>query len=263
MGETTYYRDESMPCFELKQSTYKLHPEKKHAHDEYSIALIEKGKSRLDYYHESIMISEGQVILIEADVMHYCQPLDPKNWSYQMLYINKKWFNTLLVDGILPHKLLVKILEPKGMKKVQGAFKRLQSRASTIEKEEILIMLIEYLYSVESCFVFDKEAISNNEKVSENIKNYIQEHFLSKISLEELSKRSDLSPYYIIKLFRQKYDITPHAYQISCRMNYAKKEMTKGRDVATIAQEIGFYDQSHFSKAFKAYFGVTPHFYIE
>jgi AraC-like DNA-binding protein len=115
---------------------------------------------------------------------------------------------------------------------------------------------------VENCFVFNKEAISNNEKACESIKNYIQDNFLGKISLDELGQLSGLSSYYIIKLFKQKYDITPHAYQISCRMNYAKKEMTKGREIASIAHEIGFYDQSHFTKTFKAYFGVVPQLYI-
>jgi AraC-like DNA-binding protein len=46
-------------------------------------------------------------------------------------------------------------------------------------------------------------------------------------------------------------------------MNYAKQEMAKGQDISKIAHELGFYDQSHFSKTFKAYFGVTPQEYLK
>lgn len=263
MGETNYYRDDNIPFFEMKFCTFNLHPEKKHAHDEYSIAFIEKGASKLDYANESVIISEGQVILIASDIMHYCQPIDPMNWSYQMIYISKSWFEALLKERVLPYKLLIKNLEAEGILKLQDAFNLLKSPINTLKKEEVLTNLIKYLYSVESFFVFSKEAISNNEKACEKIKKYIYENFLRKISLEDLGQLSGLSSYYIIKLFKQKYDITPHAYQISCRMNHAKKEMTKGRDIATIAHEIGCYDQSHFSKTFKAYFGVTPQFYLD
>ncbi len=263
MRKVTYYRDENLPFLELKSCIYNLHPEKKHAHDEYSIALIEKGKSILEYANEKIEISEGQVILIESDVMHYCQPLDCNNWSYQMIYIKKIWFNQLLKDGKLPHKLLVKSLCFEDINKIQGIFEKLKSNINAFEKEELLIEILEYVFSVENCFVFDTDSISNNDIVCEKAKRYIDEHFLEKISLENLSSMYGLTHYYLIKLFKQKFDTTPHAYQITCRMNYAKNEMVKGRDIIDIAYELGFYDQSHFTRTFKAYFGVTPQYYLD
>ncbi|MBC8062131.1 MAG: AraC family transcriptional regulator [Clostridiaceae bacterium] len=263
MGEITYYRDENLPFFEIKSCTLNLHPEKKHAHDEYSIALIEKGNSVLGYLNEYVEISQGQVVLIEADIMHLCQPKDKENWVYQMLYIKKTWFKDLLKQGVLPHKLLVKSLKRKEVKMVQTAFNQLKSQISTLEKEEILIELIEYLFYIENCFIFNEEVITNNDIACEKIKEFINANFLEKIYLEQLSELCGLSRYYIIRLFKQKHDITPHAYQISCRMNYAKEEMSKGREVTRIAHEIGFYDESHFSKTFKSYFGVTPQAYLK
>lgn len=262
MENVTYYRDENLPFFEIKSCTLNLHPEKKHSHDEYSIGLIEKGKSVLDYLNESVEISRGQAILIEANIMHLCRPNDTDNWKYQMLYIKKAWFKDLLSEVAFPHKLLVKSLESKEVKKVQAIFNQLKSNISALEKEEILIQLIEYLFNIENCFIFNEEIISNNDLACEKIKQFININFLEKIYLEQLSELCGLSRYYIIRLFKQKHDITPHAYQISCRMNYAKEEMNKGREVTMIAHEIGFYDQSHFSKAFKAYFGVTPQAYL-
>lgn len=263
MERVSYYRDDNLPFFEIKTCSLNLHPEKKHAHDEYSIALIERGKSKLDYLNETVEICEGQVIFIEADIMHHCQPEDFRNWSYQMLYIKKDWFNDLLKRGTMPHKLLVKSLDDKTFVKVQGVFDTLRSDVSSLEKEEILIEMIEGLFRVDNCFIFNQNIISNNDIACEKIRGYISTNFLEKIYLEQLSELCGLSRYYIIKLFNQKYDVTPHAYQISCRMNYAKQEMAEGHDIAKIAQEIGFFDQSHFSKTFRAYFGVTPQDYLK
>lgn len=160
MEKVTYYRDDNLPFFELKSCTFNLHPEKKHAHDEYSIGLIEKGKSVLAYLNESVEISQGQAILIEADIMHLCQPKDKYNWEYQMLYIKKAWFTDLLKSVDLPHKLLVKSLEPDEVKKVQTIFNQLKTNISNLEKEEILIEMLEYLFKLENCFIFNEEVIT-------------------------------------------------------------------------------------------------------
>jgi AraC-like DNA-binding protein len=263
MDKINYYRDESLPVFEIKSCRRNSHPEKKHAHDEYSIALIEKGSSSLEYGNEVVEISEGQVVLIEADIMHFCQPKDINNWSYEMLYVKKVWFDSVSRAKYIPHRLIVKSPEADGFQEIKAAFLKLKSNINTLQKEEILIEIIEYIFSIENTFISSTKLISNNDMACELIKQFIDNNFLEKIHLEQLSKLSGLSQYYIIKLFKQKYDITPHAYQISCRMNYAKREIIKGRDISEIAQEIGFYDQSHFSKTFKAYFGVTPQFYCK
>lgn len=262
MENIKYYRDENLPFIEMKKCTLNLHPEKRHAHDEYSIAIIEKGSSVLEYADEEVEIREGQVVLIQSDIMHLCQPKDLMNWCYQMLYIDKRWFNKLLRKE-MPHKLLVKSLSSEEVRKVQMLLYKLKSKAGNLEKEESLVELIQYVFNAENCFIFSEERLSNNDIACRKIQQYIKENFLDKIYLEELSRVSGLSQFYIIKLFKQKYDITPHAYQISCRMNYAKAEMLKGRELTEIAHEVGFYDQSHFSKTFKAYFGVTPQFYVK
>ena len=50
-------------------------------------------------------------------------------------------------------------------------------------------------------------------------------------------------------------------YQMVLRINFAKRELGNRKEPAEVAQEAGFYDQSHFSKAFKSYTGITPEKY--
>jgi AraC-like DNA-binding protein len=43
------------------------------------------------------------------------------------------------------------------------------------------------------------------------------------------------------------------------RLQLARRQLTESNDpVGTIAQACGFYDQSHFTRAFKKYTGLTP-----
>ncbi|MFD2878421.1 helix-turn-helix domain-containing protein [Paenibacillus rhizoplanae] len=44
-------------------------------------------------------------------------------------------------------------------------------------------------------------------------------------------------------------------------MNHAKIQLAKQRPIVDIAAEAGYYDQSHFTKAFSKIVGATPRQY--
>jgi AraC-like DNA-binding protein len=81
------------------------------------------------------------------------------------------------------------------------------------------------------------------------------------ISLEELAQRVNLSRYAIIRLFKANAGLTPHAFQINLKINQAREQLKHGIPLAELAANLGFSDQSHFHKAFKAYTGVNPRQY--
>lgn len=52
--------------------------------------------------------------------------------------------------------------------------------------------------------------------------------------------------------------MTPHAYLKRLRLEYAKKALMRGDSAISTAYDLGFFDQSHFNKAFKRAFLITP-----
>ena len=53
--------------------------------------------------------------------------------------------------------------------------------------------------------------------------------------------------------------LTPVAYVLQVRLNYARHMISrKDASLSTIANRCGFQNLSHFSKAFKQQFGVSP-----
>ena len=77
-------------------------------------------------------------------------------------------------------------------------------------------------------------------------------------TLAELAHLSGMSRYQIIRAVRAATGMTPHAYQLNARINQARQWLQSGRDMADIAYRLGFADQSHFQRVFKAHTGVTP-----
>ncbi|SEF10142.1 AraC family transcriptional regulator [Rhizobiales bacterium GAS191] len=89
--------------------------------------------------------------------------------------------------------------------------------------------------------------------------NYIQEHIAEQISLTTLAQLARLSPHYFCRAFKQSFEMPPHRYHCSRRIELAKMLLAKpGSSVTDIALTVGFSDTSSFTAAFGKAAGLTP-----
>ena len=91
------------------------------------------------------------------------------------------------------------------------------------------------------------------------VTDYINDHLQQDLQLAELSQIVQLSPYYFLRLFKQKMGITPHQYILQQRVEMAK-HLLRHTDlsIAAIAVRTGFCDQSHLTRCFKRSVGLSP-----
>jgi AraC family transcriptional regulator len=91
------------------------------------------------------------------------------------------------------------------------------------------------------------------------IADFIDTNLDRNISLTELAKILQLSPYHFAHLFKKSTNTSPHQYLIRCRIERAKQLIVMGNlSLAAIAQTVGFASQGHFTYHFKRLVGVTP-----
>jgi len=89
--------------------------------------------------------------------------------------------------------------------------------------------------------------------------NYINDYLNRDLHIAELANLVQISPYYFSRLFKQSIGVTPHQYVTQCRIEKAKQLLKKpDLSITYISQQVGFHDQSHFSKTFCKIVGVTP-----
>ncbi len=105
--------------------------------------------------------------------------------------------------------------------------------------------------------------INHNDKSNEiidKVKQYILDNIEEQLSLDDIATFLGYNKYHIIKMFKQQYGITPHAFIVNHKINKAKKMIIEDNDltIVDVANEVGFYDQSHFSKSFKKVFATNP-----
>jgi len=91
------------------------------------------------------------------------------------------------------------------------------------------------------------------------VRDYVCEHLGSDISLSELASQAGLSPHYFSLLFKRAFGVSPYRYVLSARIHRAKRLLGERKmAISEIALELGFADQSHFSKVFKTFVGSAP-----
>lgn len=91
---------------------------------------------------------------------------------------------------------------------------------------------------------------------------FIQDNLAADLSLGTLAQKVGLSSYHFAHLFTGAFGIAPHQYVIQARIEWAKALMTRGLPLGDTAHQVGFSDQSHFTRHFKRLVGITPHAFV-
>lgn len=76
--------------------------------------------------------------------------------------------------------------------------------------------------------------------------------------IEDMARSIGLSPYYMIRSFKTVCGLTPHQFQIQCRVRKGQKLLEEGKSVTEAAYATGFCDQSHFDRCFHKVVRLTP-----
>jgi AraC-like DNA-binding protein len=93
-------------------------------------------------------------------------------------------------------------------------------------------------------------------------KEYIDAHYNEPVTLDQIAAAAgSLSRFHVVRAFAKQHGLPPHAYQLHVRMAHARRMLAAKVRAADVAVQLGFADQSHFTRHFRAVLGVTPRAY--
>lgn len=134
--------------------------------------------------------------------------------------------------------------------------------AGKLYTESLLSLLVIHLLRQHSAFgqalQIDQRQFSPSRL--KQVLEYIHDHLGQNLSLADLANLANLSPSRFTRVFRQETGVSPHQYLIHARIERAKHLLRSGGEISigNIAHQVGFADQSHFTRHFKRIVGVTP-----
>ena len=108
-----------------------------------------------------------------------------------------------------------------------------------------------------------EEATTAPKKMSVvEVKEYLEQHYAEKITLDELSTHFFINKYYLTRVFKEQFGQSITAYLTSLRITHAKQLLRfSEKSVEEIGLECGLGALHYFSRVFKEVEGVAPSIY--
>ncbi len=112
-------------------------------------------------------------------------------------------------------------------------------------------------YYMDKCSFVQTSDTENDE--IDSIITFIKKNYCEKFTLEELASKANFSPNYFVRKFKERTGQPPLKYVNNLKLERAKFLLEHSdKLINAIMEEVGFLDQAHFSKLFRATTGYSP-----
>lgn len=250
-------RSKCLPFVELRTASQSAACYHAHSHDEFSFGVIDEGSAKYINMGKEHEIKKGATVTINPNDVHSCNP-DQGLWSYRMIFVNSQWLNQLQsemfeknAEGFLRFSQDFHN-DKESFKLFDKLYAALLEDDNPLECESLLIECLAKQFKGNAFIEQSKETpLDNAYKI-------LNERLCENISLEELATCCQLSRFHFIRLFKQKYGLSPHALQLDKRIIKAREMLQLGNSISETAFNLGFSDQAHFQRHFKKRVAMTP-----
>ena len=237
-----------------------------HSHTQWSIGAITAGKSTFQYRDTLHQIRAGDLVLMNPEWVHACNPVSNQPWAYLMLYVDTGWLTDLRFQaGLLPQRQwrdipVATVSDPVWHERYcHMADCLLDPQRDLLDKQtEVVEFLSDLMHELARQPVV---AEPKAPQALETLARYLDDHSAEEVSLDTLCELSGYSAGHLIRAFRQYTGLTPHAYLVNRRIQLGRRELQNGIPIAEAALNAGFADQPHFQRAFKRLMAATPNQY--
>lgn len=246
------FKNEKLPFIELRYVKNIPACTKMHLHEELTLTIIKEGSLKIIFNEDSFDLLPNEVVLINEQVPH-CATINKKSYDGYVLYLDKKFLLKNHLQYSLPYTLLQN-------KTIYTEFLLLcncllDEKCIDLEKEEKLFNFCFLIFSLDKKdFLFEKK----EQKLANEIKDYLDINYLENFSLEELSLEFELSIVHLIRVFKNQFGLPLHSYILNKKVHKAKDLLTTNLSISQVAQDSSFFDQSHLNRNFKRVFQITP-----
>lgn len=258
-----FWRDKALPFIEARsvgdgrEVCYG-----RHWHETFSIGLICRGRCKYVNRRKSMEASLGTVVLMNPGDVHACNPVHGEPWSYKMLYIDvaalceSRDAADLNRSRCFAPLSTISTVQPELFNGLNRLFYTLvDPEIDPLEKHTASISFVDL---VRHRLDANRPTRPAGAPRLMRVADFIRENCTRSLRLEEICAEASLSKSHLIRAFKEVYGLTPHAYQLNCRIEFCRSQLRAGRSLADVAFAAGFSDQAHFQRTFKRFVAATP-----
>ena len=245
---------------EFFEAWFAGHAYQKHRHDTYAICLTTTGVLAFDYRGNSEISMPGQVVVLHPDEVHDGYTGTEEGFGYQQLYVEPALIFEA-IQTLCPHTCSLPFVRaPVTLNRKLSAaiISAFQGTREPLAIDSLIVQVAEgLLEAAPSCkqVPFPRHL---DVPALKRARQYLDTQKTRVVHSSELEAVTGLTRYDLARQFRVMCGTSPYRYLLMRRLDFAREQLAQSRSLVEVAIEAGFADQAHFSRMFKATFGVTP-----
>lgn len=236
-----------------------------HWHDRMELILVVSGSMMLHSDEGHFEVLPGQVVVCAPRRMHGGIAGSKGVEYHTFMFDVEKFCN----DTMASDKYLVPVLKSEmvfqpviGNQQLRTVFEKLvaivtnDAACHPLQAEACIYEMLGILHQYS---LTPTGQLTKIDKEFYQILEYINTHFVEKITAREISLQFNYNPSYFCRRFKAITGLSFVKYVQALRMEYAIKLLKEGKDeIRYIAWKCGYPDVSYFSNCFKNHFGFRP-----
>ena len=244
---------------EVIEATFGTSAFGRHFHDVFSIGLVEMGVNAFNHRRKRVEAGAGSICIADAGEVHD-GGLSGASWAYKNIFLPPELLDKLWKEdggqrqpnfncGIVDETLMCRVMSL--------LFSTFVNESDQSTRDEAAILAFGTLLRR-----FGAESLASErmrkQSVAERAVEMISDMKGTGLSLDDLSRETDVSRYAVIRAVSGATGLTPTGLMLQTRVNHAKRLVRSGTLLADAALDAGFSDQAHFTREMKKRWGITP-----
>ncbi|OWQ45843.1 hypothetical protein CDL60_18500 [Roseateles noduli] len=224
-------------------------------HQQFSITLVDRGHFTYRTRTGAAVLGPGWLMLGNAGDGYACSHEDSDGTGDDCTVLT---MSADLLDGTLAAERFTHACLPP-LPRVAGLFRGLDDGGDEgFALDEAALAIVAHVRRA----LGDGEAPAPFPRQDERARaaaHCIETRSAEALTLDDVADAAGLSPFHLLRVFRQAIGVTPHQYLIRQRLMHALRLLRDTRrPVTDVAYDSGWADLSNFNRAFRREFGCSP-----
>lgn len=266
--------------FRAGEGTY--YPEgffvERHWHRGIEILKVREGSYTVEVNLEDLLLEKGEICVINSEELHQIRG-NARTSRHEVIIFQPEILGFRYEDAF--QKRLVEPLvsmqdsfvhrirrEDAGYAEIDRLFSQVTEAGKRQEEDwyfDAKLEMLRMVRSLKKCGFTQPTrstlGAAEKEKTDryKRIVSYMEEHYMEKVTLEDLAETAQCNPQYLCHFFKEIAGVPPMQYLIGYRIERAKEELAHStKTVLEISLDCGFENVSYFIRQFKKATGMTP-----
>ena len=261
-----YWQHAAVPGVDLLRARFLTHRYSRHAHETFTLGLIEAGVEEFEYGGSLLRAARGAVALLNPEIVHTGQAAGPDGWTYRVLYPAVDVVTGVAAELGWPHgtpSFPETVVYDERSARLLLAAHVAAERGDRLASSSLLAtglagVLRAHARPGPGRSLPAAGRLAPRRGAVAAARDLLSGRLTDPPSLDDLAQAAGMSPFALLRAFRDETGLPPHAYLNQLRVRLARRLLDGGVAPALVAAEAGFADQAHLTRHFKRVVGVPP-----